>query len=32
MVFTEPSPIDFGDHEGYVLLFDGKSLKGWDAT
>ena len=32
MVFTEPSPIDFGDHEGYVSLFDGKSLKGWDGN
>jgi hypothetical protein len=32
MVFTEPSPIDFGDHDGYVPLFDGKSLKGWDGN
>ena len=32
MVFTEPSPIDFGDHQGYVSLFDGKSLKGWDGN
>src|SRR5262245_55577382 len=28
--FTEPSPIDFNDHDGYVTLFDGVSLKGWD--
>jgi Domain of Unknown Function (DUF1080) len=28
--FTEPSPLDFNDHEGYVSLFDGVSLKGWD--
>lgn len=31
-VFTEPSPVDFGDHQGYVPLFDGKSLKGWDGN
>jgi hypothetical protein len=28
--FTEPSPLDFNDHNGYVSLFDGVSLKGWD--
>src|SRR4051812_10497129 len=28
--FTEPSPMDFNDHEGYVSLFNGASLKGWD--
>lgn len=32
MVFTEPSPLDFNDHEGYVPLFDGVSLKGWDGN
>jgi 3-keto-disaccharide hydrolase len=32
MVFTEPSPFDFNDHQGYVSLFDGKSLKGWDGN
>ena len=32
MVFTEPAALDFGDHEGYVSLFDGKSLKGWDGN
>ena len=32
MVFTEPSPMDFNDHEGYVPLFDGASLKGWDGN
>ena len=31
-VFTEPSPLDFADHQGYVSLFDGKSLKGWDGN
>jgi hypothetical protein len=30
--FTEPSPLDFNDHRGYVSLFDGKSLKGWDGN
>src|SRR5437762_11953056 len=28
--FTEPSPLDFTDHDGYVPLFDGVTLKGWD--
>jgi hypothetical protein len=28
--FHEPSPLDFNDHTGYVSLFDGKDLKGWD--
>jgi hypothetical protein len=32
MNFTQPSPMDFTDHEGYVSLFDGKSLKGWDGN
>jgi hypothetical protein len=31
-VFTEPSPMDFTDHQGYLPLFDGKSLKGWDGN
>jgi hypothetical protein len=30
--FTEPTPLDFNDHEGYVSLFDGTSLKGWDGN
>ena len=30
--FTEPSPMDFNDHEGYVSLFDGVSLKEWDGN
>src|SRR5262245_14212310 len=30
--FTQPSPMDFNDHEGYVSLFDGVSLKGWDGN
>ena len=28
--FTEPNPLDFNDHDGYVSLFDGVSLTGWD--
>src|SRR5215831_18492837 len=30
--FTEPSPLDFNDHQGYVPLFDGATLKGWDGN
>jgi hypothetical protein len=29
---TEPSPLDFNDHEGYVSSFDGKTLDGWDGN
>ena len=32
MTFTQPSPMDFNDHDGYVTLFDGLSLKGWDGN
>lgn len=32
MAFTEPTPMDFNDHEGYAPLFDGASLKGWDGN
>jgi Domain of Unknown Function (DUF1080) len=32
MMFTEPAPFDFTDHTGYVSLFDGVSLKGWDGN
>jgi hypothetical protein len=28
--FREPNPMNFNDHTGYVSLFDGKDLKGWD--
>lgn len=28
--FRQPDPIDFGDHAGYVQIFDGRTLKGWD--
>jgi len=27
--FHEPDPIDFNDHEGYVSIFDGATLKDW---
>jgi hypothetical protein len=30
--FTEPEPMDFNDHRGYIALFDGVSLKGWDGN
>jgi hypothetical protein len=30
--FTEPEPMDFNDHRGYITLFDGVSLKGWDGN
>src|SRR3954470_15128642 len=30
--FTEPKPIDFADHEGYVSIFDGRTLDGWDGN
>jgi hypothetical protein len=32
MRFTEPDPMDFSNHDGYVSLFDGGSLKGWDGN
>src|SRR6516164_5435241 len=28
--FTEPDPIDFNDHNGWISLFDSKTLNGWD--
>ena len=28
--FYEPSPLAFGDHAGYVQIFDGTSLNNWD--
>jgi hypothetical protein len=28
--FIEPDPMDFADHTGYVSIFDGKTLNGWD--
>lgn len=30
--FTQPDAYNFNDHEGYVSLFDGKSLQGWDGN
>jgi len=32
MHFTEPDPLNFNDHDGYVSLFDGSTLKGWDGN
>jgi hypothetical protein len=28
--FSEPDPLDFADHTGFVSLFDGKTLADWD--
>ncbi len=30
--FTEPEPMNFSDRRGYIPLFDGVSLKGWDGN
>lgn len=30
--FTQPAPLDFNDHAGYVPLFDGKALDKWDGN
>jgi hypothetical protein len=30
--FSEPEPVDFNDHVGYISLFDGASLKDWDGN
>lgn len=32
VAFTQPEPMNFAWHEGYVSLFDGVSLKGWDGN
>ncbi len=32
VAFTLPEPMNFAGHEGYVSLFDGVSLKGWDGN
>ncbi len=32
LAFTQPDPLNFAEHEGYVPLFDGVSLKGWDGN
>src|SRR5689334_18533132 len=28
--FHEPEPLNFDDHNGFVQIFDGKSLDGWE--
>lgn len=30
--FTQPAPLNFEDHEGYVSLFNGINLKNWDGN
>ena len=30
--FKEPDPIDFSAHAGFVQIFDGATLKGWDGN
>jgi hypothetical protein len=30
--FSQPEPMNFQDHTGYIPLFDGVSLKGWDGN
>jgi hypothetical protein len=30
--FTQPAPLDFNDHKGYISLFNGKDLKNWDGN
>ncbi len=32
MNFTEPDTLDFNDHKGYISIFDGKTLNGWDGN
>jgi hypothetical protein len=32
VAFTQPSPLNFAEHDGYTSLFDGASLKGWDGN
>ncbi|MEL7585869.1 MAG: DUF1080 domain-containing protein [Prolixibacteraceae bacterium] len=32
MIFTEPTPLDFDDHNGYISIFDGSTLNGWDGN
>jgi hypothetical protein len=27
--FSQPAPMDFDDHDGFVTLFDGSTLNGW---
>ena len=30
--YIEPSPYNFAEHEGWVSMFDGKTLAGWDGA
>jgi hypothetical protein len=28
--YVDPTPVDFNDHTGWLSIFDGKTLNGWD--
>ena len=30
--FSQPDPVDFDDHAGWLSMFDGATLKGWDGS
>ena len=32
VAFTLPEPYNFAEHTGFVSLFDGQTLKGWDGN
>src|SRR3954468_16286894 len=31
-IFVPPEPLDFGEHDGWMSLFDGRTLTGWDGN
>jgi len=31
-IFVPPEPLDFGEHEGWTSLFDGRTLTGWNGN
>ena len=31
-IFVPPEPVDFGEHEGWTSLFDGRTLSGWEGN
>lgn len=32
LAFTLPEPLNFAAHDGFVSIFDGKTLRGWDGN